>query len=93
MTIWARASGVRAPQQASAWICVSCIVCCRSRLCILQYRAPYSDDVGLSAEIANLRAMGEVVVVNLPGSEEYSGELQYDRDLVLRDGVWQVVAI
>jgi ATP phosphoribosyltransferase regulatory subunit len=59
----------------------------------LAIRAPYSDDVGLSAEIANLRAMGEVVVVNLPGSEEYSGELQYDRDLVLRDGVWQVVAI
>jgi ATP phosphoribosyltransferase regulatory subunit len=59
----------------------------------LAIRAPYLDDVGLSAEIANLRSMGEVVVMNLPGSEDCPAELQCNRDLIFREGVWQVVAI
>ncbi len=56
-------------------------------------RAPYSDDAALSFEIAKLRASGEVVVVSLPGSGEYPGELQCNRELVLRNGLWQLEAI
>src|ERR1035437_8066280 len=56
-------------------------------------RAPHQDNVALSAVIEKLRTAGEVVVVNLPGSVDCPDELQCDRDLVLRDGVWQVVAL
>lgn len=56
-------------------------------------RAPHQDNIALSAVIEKLRAAGEVVVVNLPGSVDCPDELQCDRDLVLRDGVWQVVAL
>jgi ATP phosphoribosyltransferase regulatory subunit len=56
-------------------------------------RAPYQDDVTLTAAIAKLREAGEVVVVNLPGSADFPGELQCDRELVLREGVWQIEAI
>ena len=56
-------------------------------------RAPYLDDVALSLEIAKLRAAGNVVEVSLPGSVDYPGESQCDRELVLFDGVWQVVAL
>ena len=56
-------------------------------------RAPYLNDAILLAEIAKQRAAGEIVVVNLPGSEDYAGELQCDRELVFRNAVWQVVAI
>jgi ATP phosphoribosyltransferase regulatory subunit len=55
--------------------------------------APHRDDIALSAEIARLRAAGEVVVVDLPGCADHRAELQCDRDLVFRDGAWQVVAI
>ena len=56
-------------------------------------RAPYFDDIALSAEIAKLRASGEAVVVTLPGSGDYPDELQCNRELVLRDGIWQLEAI
>lgn len=56
-------------------------------------RAPYQDGAALSAAIENLRAAGEVVVVSLPGSVDCADELQCNRDLVLRDGIWQVEAI
>jgi len=56
-------------------------------------RAPYLDDEALNGEIAKLRTSGEVVVVSLPGSSACPVELQCDRDLVLRDGVWQTVAL
>lgn len=56
-------------------------------------RAPYPEDEALSDEIARLRASGEVVVVSLPGCVDYPGELQCDRDLVLRDGVWQLISL
>ncbi|MDD4930397.1 MAG: ATP phosphoribosyltransferase regulatory subunit [Gallionella sp.] len=56
-------------------------------------RAPYSDDVTLSALVEKLRAQGEMVVVNLPGSVDFPVELQCDRSLVLREGVWQIEAI
>ncbi len=55
--------------------------------------APYGDDAALSEAIEKLRASGNAVVVSLPGSENDPGELQCDRELVLRDGVWQVAPI
>lgn len=55
--------------------------------------APHSDDAALRDKIAQLRAAGEVVVVDLLGDATLRGELQCDRELVLRNGVWQVVAL
>ncbi|MCX7193087.1 MAG: ATP phosphoribosyltransferase regulatory subunit [Proteobacteria bacterium] len=59
----------------------------------LGIRAPCLDDVALNAVIAGLRVAGEMVVVSLPGCIDCPGELQCNRDLVLQDGVWQVVGI
>jgi len=55
--------------------------------------APHFDDTALRGKIAQLRAAGEAVVVDLLGDAALRKELQCDRELVLRDGVWQVVAI
>lgn len=55
--------------------------------------APYAKDASLMTAIGTLRAAGEVVVVDLPGSATCPDELQCDRNLVLLDGVWQVVAL
>jgi ATP phosphoribosyltransferase regulatory subunit len=55
--------------------------------------APHSDDAALRDKIAQLRAAGEAVVVDLLGDAALRGELQCDRELVLRKGVWQVVAL
>jgi ATP phosphoribosyltransferase regulatory subunit len=54
--------------------------------------APHSDDAALRSEIVKLRASGEVVIVDLLGDVSHRTELQCDRELVLRDGAWQVVA-
>ncbi len=59
----------------------------------LGIRAPYSDDADLSAQIIELRNQGEVVVVLLPGSEPHRDELQCDRELVLREGKWQLALL
>jgi ATP phosphoribosyltransferase regulatory subunit len=59
----------------------------------LGVRAPHLDDAVLRDKIAQLRAAGEAVVVDLLGDATLSRELQCDRELVLRDGVWQVVAL
>ena len=56
-------------------------------------RAPYRNDAALRDKIAQLRAAGEAVVVDLLGDTTLRGELQCDRELVLRDGSWQVVAM
>lgn len=56
-------------------------------------RAPYLNDLALIAEIAKQRAAGEMVVVSLPGSEDFSDESQCNRELVLRDGLWCLEAI
>ena len=57
-------------------------------------RAPHSqDDASLQAEVAQLRAAGEIVVVDLSGNKAYRAEWQCDRELVSRDGVWLVVAM
>jgi ATP phosphoribosyltransferase regulatory subunit len=55
--------------------------------------APHSDDAALRDKIAQLRATGEAVVVDLLGDAKLRKELQCDRELVLRNGVWQVVAL
>jgi ATP phosphoribosyltransferase regulatory subunit len=60
----------------------------RSGIC-----APRSGDAALRDKIVQLRAAGEMVVVDLLGDAALRGELQCDRELVLRNGVWQVVAL
>ncbi len=55
-------------------------------------RAPHLQDAALDAAIAKLREQGEIVVVDLLGRAEYRGELGCDRELVLGDGQWMVVA-
>ncbi|MGA7594078.1 MAG: ATP phosphoribosyltransferase regulatory subunit [Gallionella sp.] len=54
--------------------------------------APHADDAALHDKIAQLRAAGEIVVVDLLGEARLRGELQCDRELVLRSGIWQVFA-
>ena len=56
-------------------------------------RAPYQEDAALAAVIAQLRDAGEAVAVSLPGSTDDPAESRCDRELVLQNGVWQVVAI
>ncbi|MGA7749910.1 MAG: ATP phosphoribosyltransferase regulatory subunit [Gallionella sp.] len=60
----------------------------RSGIC-----APYLDDAALRDRIAQLRAAGETVVVDLLGDAALRAELQCDRELELRNGVWQVVGV
>ncbi len=55
--------------------------------------APALVDAALQAKIANLRERGEVVVVDLLGEPVLKAELNCDRELVLRDGSWQVVPL
>jgi len=55
--------------------------------------APLFDDAVLRDKIAQLRAAGEAVVVDLLDDATLRRELQCDRELVLRDGAWQVVAL
>ncbi len=55
--------------------------------------APHLDDAALRDKVAQLRAAGEMVVVDLLGNAALRRELQCDRELVLRDGTWQVVPL
>ncbi len=55
--------------------------------------APHLDDAALRGKIAQLRAAGEAVVVDLLGDAAFRGEFQCDRELVLRDGVWVVIEL
>ncbi len=55
--------------------------------------APHADDATLRDKIAQLRAAGEAVVVDLLGDATLRSELQCDRELVLRNGVWQIVSL
>lgn len=55
--------------------------------------APHSDDPALQGKIAQLRAEGHVVAVDLLGNPALRGELDCDRELVLRGGVWTVVEL
>lgn len=54
-------------------------------------RAPHLKDASLAAEVAQLRANGEMVVIDLLGQKEQEAELNCDRELLLRDGKWVVV--
>ena len=55
-------------------------------------RAPWGEDVGLSAVIRQLRANGETVVCVLPGHEHEVNEFDCDRQLVSTQGQWHVQA-
>ncbi|GAB1232103.1 ATP phosphoribosyltransferase regulatory subunit [Ferrigenium sp. UT4] len=55
--------------------------------------APYCADPALDRAVAELRGQGEIVLVDLLGKTEYRSELNCDRELVLRDGKWIVVAV
>ncbi len=50
--------------------------------------APHGDDAGLRVKIAELRAAGERVVVELPGQAAYRAESGCDRELVMDAGGW-----
>jgi ATP phosphoribosyltransferase regulatory subunit len=55
--------------------------------------AAYTEDATQLSKIAELRACGEVVVVDLPGHEAHQGELGCDRKLVKQGAAWEVVSI
>jgi ATP phosphoribosyltransferase regulatory subunit len=55
--------------------------------------APFVNDPTLDSKIAQLRAAGEVVVVDLLGDPACWAELQCDRELVFYEGTWQVIAV
>ncbi len=52
--------------------------------------APSLDDAELKDAIAQLRAAGDVVVVDMPGHEKHRDELACDRRLEKKDGKWRV---
>ena len=52
--------------------------------------APSLDDASLKDAIAQLRAAGNVVVVEMPGSEAHREELGCARKLEKKDGIWRV---
>ena len=53
-------------------------------------RAPWSDDAALLETIAQLRAAGEIVIQELPGSTQEQQEFACDRELAAADGRWIV---
>ncbi len=55
--------------------------------------APYAQDAALQKKIAGLREQGEIVIVDLPGHENSRRELNCERTLVLRNGVWEVSSL
>jgi len=55
--------------------------------------APYADDAALAERIAELRAAGEVVVVDLPGHDGARAESACERQLVRRGKKWIVEKI
>jgi ATP phosphoribosyltransferase regulatory subunit len=55
--------------------------------------APHKDDAKLQEKISQLRAEGHAVVVDLLGDAAHRAELNCDRELVFRDGAWQVIEI
>ncbi|HKY02923.1 MAG TPA: ATP phosphoribosyltransferase regulatory subunit [Burkholderiales bacterium] len=54
--------------------------------------APHSNDAKLRERISELRREGEAVIVDLPGHEASREELGCDRQLVLKNGIWEVVS-
>ena len=56
-------------------------------------RAPWAENADLSTAIAKLRALGDTVACVLPGHEHEVNEFDCDRELVLANGQWVVVAL
>lgn len=54
--------------------------------------APFNGDQALLEKVAALRAAGEKVIQELPGTEKDQQELNCDRKLVQKNGAWEVVA-
>ncbi len=54
--------------------------------------SPPAGDADARAEVARLRAAGEIVVDRLPGADEHLAELGCDRELRQVDGRWVVVS-
>jgi ATP phosphoribosyltransferase regulatory subunit len=52
--------------------------------------APSLEDAALQAVIAQLRAEGHIVVVQMPGSEMHDAELGCEHRLEKKDGTWRV---
>jgi ATP phosphoribosyltransferase regulatory subunit len=52
--------------------------------------APYQQDAGLQQKIDELRAKGEIVLVDLPGHQQQAAELDCDRMLVKNEKGWVV---
>ncbi len=57
----------------------------------LAVRAPWGLESDLVEAVRALRAAGQIVVQIMPGHDHDQQEFVCDRELVLRDGVWQVV--
>ena len=55
--------------------------------------APHKNDVSLNESITKLRKQGHSVVVDLLGDATLHHELNCDRELILRDAAWVVVAL
>lgn len=55
--------------------------------------APLDDDAALRRKIDELRAQGHAVVVDMLGDAAHRAEFNCDRELVQRNGTWQVVEI
>ena len=55
--------------------------------------APHRDDKALREKIAQLRAEGHAVVVDLLGATAHRAELNCDRELVSREGAWVVAEL
>jgi len=59
-------------------------------------RAPWADgvhDAALELAVQQLRQRGEVVIQFAPGDAPHSDEFLIDRELVWRDGNWQLAAV
>jgi len=52
--------------------------------------APALDDASLRDAVAKLRDAGNVVIVEMPGTEKHRGELGCERKLEMKDGKWRV---
>jgi ATP phosphoribosyltransferase regulatory subunit len=55
--------------------------------------APWAEDAGLRAKVAELRRAGERVVVELPGQEAHRAETGCDRRLAPEGGGWNVIPL
>ncbi len=55
--------------------------------------APCADDPALAQQVQQLRAEGERVICALPGQHGDAAAMACDRELVLRDGRWQVAPL